>query len=154
MKLKTYISDEQDVLELRVAMKSTIRKAIFNTLVNEGFDYDTEVSVTLVDNERIKELNKEYRNKDSVTDVLSFPQYDDFDDAVIPTGFLPLGDIVISLEKAKEQGHALLHSVFHEVAFLCVHSTLHLLGYDHETSEEDEKEMIRKQKEIMEIMGY
>ena len=57
MKLKTYISDEQDVLELRVAMKSTIRKAIFNTLVNEGFDYDTEVSVTLVDNERIKECN-------------------------------------------------------------------------------------------------
>ena len=154
MTLKTYISDEQEVIDVRVAMKSTIRKAIFNTLVYEGFDYNTEVSVTLVDNERIRELNKEYRNKDSATDVLSFPQYDDFSDAMMPTGFLPLGDIVLSLERAKEQGHNLFHSIYHEVAFLCVHSTLHLLGYDHETTKEDEKEMFRKQKEIMEIMGY
>ena len=67
---------------------------------------------------------------------------------------IPLGDIVISLEKAARQGYDIGHSIYHEVAFLCVHSTLHLLGYDHETTKEEEKEMFRKQKEIMEIMGY
>ena len=67
---------------------------------------------------------------------------------------IPLGDIVISLERAAKQGYEIGHSIYHEVAFLCVHSTLHLLGYDHETSKADEKEMFRKQKEIMEIMGF
>jgi probable rRNA maturation factor len=67
---------------------------------------------------------------------------------------IPLGDIVISLERAAKQGYEIGHSIYHEVAFLCVHSTLHLLGYDHETSKADEKEMFAKQKEIMEIMGF
>ena len=67
---------------------------------------------------------------------------------------LPLGDIVISIERAAAQGYHLFHSLYHEVAFLTVHSTLHLLGYDHETSQEDEDEMFRKQKEIMEIIGF
>ena len=83
---------------------------------------------------------------------LSFPMYDDFDNIKEP--IVCLGDIVISLEKAYEQGHNLYHSVFHEIAFLSIHSTLHLLGYDHERSKEDEDEMIRKQKEIMEIIGF
>ncbi len=154
MTLNTYITNEQDTFEVRASMRAIVRKAIFNTLVYEGFEYDTEVSVTFVDNEQIKELNKSYRNKNSATDVLSFPQYDDFNDIVDPDAIVPLGDIVISLERAREQGYNLFHSVYHEVAFLCVHSTLHLLGYDHERSKEEEKEMIKKQKEIMEIMGF
>lgn len=154
MKLTTYIKDEQDIYEVRVAMKAIVRKAVFNTLVYEGFDKDCEVSVTFVDNEAIKELNKSYRNKNKETDVLSFPMFDDFNNISIGTDEIPLGDIVISLERAAKQGYEIGHSIYHEVAFLCVHSTLHLLGYDHETSKEDEKEMFRKQKEIMEIMGF
>ena len=153
MKLNTYFKDEQDKFELRVALKAISRKAIFNTLMYEGFDKDCEVSVTFTDNEQIKELNKQYRNKNSATDVLSFPMFDDFAN-VDMVNDLPLGDIVISLERAAKQGYEIGHSIYHEVAFLCVHSTLHLLGYDHETSKADEKEMFRKQKEIMEIMGF
>ena len=154
MTLTTYITDEQDIYEVRVAMKAIVRKAIFNTLVYEGFDSDAEVSVTFVDNERIKELNSSYRNKDSATDVLSFPLYDDFSEIIENECAVPIGDIVISLEKAARQGYDIGHSIYHEVAFLCVHSTLHLLGYDHETSKEDEEEMFQKQREIMEIIGF
>ena len=153
MRLNTFFKDEQDKFELRVALKAIARKAIFNTLVYEGFDKDCEVSVTFTDNEQIKELNKNYRNKNSATDVLSFPMFDDFTNIEMVND-IPLGDIVISLERAAKQGHEIGHSIYHEVAFLCVHSTLHLLGYDHETSKADEKEMFGKQKEIMEIMGF
>ena len=153
MRLNTFFKDEQDKFELRVALKAITRKAIFNTLVYEGFDKDCEVSVTFTDNEQIKELNKNYRNKNSATDVLSFPMFDDFTNVEMVND-IPLGDIVISLERAAKQGYEIGHSIYHEVAFLCVHSTLHLLGYDHETSKADEKEMFKKQKEIMEIMGF
>lgn len=153
MNLNVDFKNEQDIYEIRVAMKAIVRKAIFNTLVYEGFDCDTEVSVTFVDNAQIKELNAQYRNKDTATDVLSFPLYDDFS-SVSECELVPLGDIVISLERAAVQGYHLCHSIYHEVAFLTVHSTLHLLGYDHETSEEDEEDMFRRQKEIMEIIGF
>lgn len=153
MRLNTFFKDEQDKFELRVALKAIARKAIFNTLVYEGFDKDCEVSVTFTDNEQIKELNKNYRNKNTATDVLSFPMFDDFSNIEMVND-IPLGDIVISLERAAKQGYEIGHSIYHEVAFLCVHSTLHLLGYDHETSKADEKEMFRKQKEIMEMMGF
>ena len=145
MTLTTYITDEQDIYEVRVAMKAIVRKAIFNTLVYEGFDHDVEVSVTFTDNEQIKELNSQYRNKNTATDVLSFPLFENFGYA-FSFETLPLGDIVISLERARLQGHHLCHGIYREVAFLTVHSTLHLLGYDHETSKEDEEEMFRKQK--------
>lgn len=153
MNLNVDFKDDQEIYEVRVAMKAVVRKAIFNTLVYEGFDCDTEVSVTFVDNAQIKELNAQYRNKDSATDVLSFPLFDDFT-AIPELDVVPLGDIVISLERAAVQGYHLCHSLYHEVAFLTVHSTLHLLGYDHETSQEDEEDMFRRQKEIMEIIGY
>ena len=153
MNLTVDFKDEQEIFEIRVAMRAIVRKAIFNTLVYEGFDRDVEVSVTFTDNEQIKELNSQYRNKNTATDVLSFPLFDDFSQAK-EMDTVPLGDIVISLERAALQGHHLCHSLYHEVAFLTVHSTLHLLGYDHETSQEDEDEMFRKQKEIMEIIGF
>lgn len=153
MILTVDFKDEQDIIDVRLAMKSIVRKAIFNTLVYEGFDQDVEVSVTFTDNEQIRELNKQYRQKDSATDVLSFPMFEDITDTM-DINPLPLGDIVISLERASVQGHHLFHSIYREVAFLTVHSTLHLLGYDHETSEEDEADMFRRQKEIMEIIGF
>ena len=154
MILTVDFKDEQDFLEVRAAMRSCVRRAIFNTLAYEGFERDVEVSVTFTDNAKIKELNAQYRNKDCATDVLSFPMFDNFDDFDVLPAPIPLGDIVISLERAYLQGHHLFHSVYREVSFLTVHSVLHLLGYDHETSKEDEEEMFRKQKEIMEIIGY
>lgn len=153
MNLTVDFKNEQDIYEVRAAMRAVVRKAIFNTLVYEGFDKDVEVSVTFTDNEQIQVLNNQYRNKNTATDVLSFPMFEDLNNT-IELDTLPLGDIVISLERAAIQGHHLCHSIYHEVAFLTVHSTLHLLGYDHETSQEDEDEMFRKQKEIMEIIGF
>ena len=154
MRLNVEFNNEQNIYDIRVSMKAIIRKAIFNTLVYEGFDIDTEVSVTFTDNAQIKELNKQYRNKNTATDVLSFPMYDSLSDMNNEIAPVLLGDIVISLERAYIQGYHIGHSIYHELAFLAIHSTLHLLGYDHETSKEDEKDMFRRQKEIMEIIGF
>ena len=131
--------------------KLVIRKAIIAVLEYEKFQYDAEVSVTLCDNEYIKKLNGEFRNKDSVTDVLSFPIYDfNEEDCVCAPGMsVPLGDIVISMERAAEQAKEIGHGFLEEVAFLAVHSMLHLLGYDHERSPEDEEEQCARQRAIM-----
>ena len=154
MRLSVDFKNDQNEIEVRVALKAVVRKAIFNTLVYEGFDYDVELSVSFLNNEQIKELNKQYREKDCATDVLSFPMYSNVSEINEAFSPVPLGDIVISLERAYLQGHHLNHSFYQEVAFLTVHSVLHLLGYDHETSKEDEEDMFRRQKEIMEIIGF
>lgn len=137
-------------------MKSLIRRSILATLDYEGFEYDTEVSVTFCDNEYIKVLNNEYRNKDSATDVLSFPMYDidELESETNPDGSVSLGDIVISLERAAEQANELGHSLKREVAFLVIHSTLHLLGYDHELSKDDEEAQCLAQREIVETLEF
>ena len=111
---------------------------------------DGDISVILVDNEEIHKLNREHRNVDSPTDVLSFPANEGEMIAAIPDGFL--GDIIISLERAREQACEYGHSIVRETAFLTVHGTLHLLGYDH-MIETEEKEMFALQKEILEGMG-
>lgn len=126
----------------------------------ENCGFDAQISVTITDNENIRQMNKEFRNKDSATDVLSFPMLefdedgnafdDDFDfdgDEVV------LGDIVISAERAAEQAENYGHSFKREIAFLTVHSMLHLLGYDHVNSEEEEKVMFKKQDEILNILN-
>ncbi len=143
MKVTYYIENEQEKLEFIPEYEELVKIAVEGTLKYEGFDNDCEISVTFTDNENIRELNKEYRDIDRETDVLSFPM--DEDDM--------LGDIVISLEKAKEQAEEYGHSIEREISFLCVHSCLHLLGYDHETSEEDEREMFAKQEEILKQIG-
>ena len=137
--------------EVDYYFKTVIRRAVLATLEHEKFPYDAEVSVTLCDNSYIRQLNKRYRNKDKHTDVLSFPIYDngEFDMGECISGAM-LGDIVISLERASEQAEELGHSFLREVAFLTVHSTLHLLGYDHERTKEDDELQCRLQKEIIE----
>jgi probable rRNA maturation factor len=137
-------------------MKSLIRRAILATLDYEEFVYDTEVSVTFCDNEHIRKLNNEYRNKDSATDVLSFPMYeiDELEEQADLEGSVSLGDIVISLERAAEQAKELGHSLKREVAFLVIHSTLHLLGYDHELSKDDEEAQCLAQREIVEKLNF
>ena len=153
-RLKISFRKTNPSLETDYYFKTVIRRAILETLIHEGFPYDAEVSVTLCDNEYIRELNKEYRNKDSATDVLSFPLYEggEFDMSECISGAM-LGDIVISLERAAEQATELGNGFLREVAFLAIHSTLHLLGYDHELSDEDDADMRRRQSEIMGKMG-
>ena len=141
-----YITNEQDKIEYTPEFDELIKVAVEGTLEYEGVENNCEISVTFTDNENIRELNREYRDIDRETDVLSFPMEDEGDDVV-------LGDVVISLEKAKEQAEEYGHSLEREISFLCVHSCLHLLGYDHETGEEDEKEMFRRQEEILNKIG-
>lgn len=152
MKNKIYITNEQDKLEITAALRGLIRRAIGAALKYEGFPYDAEVSVTLVDNEGIRTLNAEYRNIDRATDVLSFPMYEggEIDEGDVLEGEpVSIGDIVLSLERAEEQAKEFGHSFEREVAFLCVHSVLHLLGYDHELGEEEEKDMFARQEAVL-----
>ena len=146
MKVTYYIENDQDKIEYSDDYEDLIKKAVECTLEYEGITGDREISVTFTDNEKIKILNKQFRNIDKETDVLSFPIDDEGEDVV-------LGDVVISLEKAEEQAKEYGHSLEREISFLCVHSCLHLLGYDHEKSEEDEKTMFAKQEEILEKIG-
>ncbi|MDX8364191.1 rRNA maturation RNase YbeY [Cytobacillus sp. IB215665] len=121
----------------------------------ENIDDGAELSITFVSNKRIQEINREYRNKDQPTDVISFAMEEMGEDEIEITGIeLPvvLGDIIISTTKAKEQAEEYGHSFERELAFLSVHGLLHLLGYDHET-EEEEVIMFTKQKEILEQYG-
>lgn len=115
---------------------------------------DVQVSVTIVNNKEIQQINKEYREIDQATDVLSFPLYEPDEDWMLEEGedVVALGDIVISMERANEQAIEYGHSLNREVGFLAVHGFLHLLGYDHETSEE-EQEMFGRQEEILDQIG-
>ena len=125
-----------------------------SALAEEEIDEDAEVSVTFVDNERIRELNAEFRGIDRETDVLSFPIGDDGGFEVNPDNdAIILGDIVVSLEKAKEQAEEYSHSFKRELAFLITHSLFHLLGYDHVDGGEEEKIMFAKQERVLERLG-
>ncbi len=137
------------------ALKMLVRRSIIESLKYEGFGNRAEVSVTFTDNEGIRELNSSFRKIDAPTDVLSFPltDFDGGDEPPTDEEIVPLGDIVISLERAKEQADEFGHSFEREVAFLCVHSMLHLLGYDHVDCEEDDREMRARQSAILEKMG-
>lgn len=120
---------------------------------------DTEMSVTLMDNKSIQAINREYRNKDVPTDVISFALEEEGEDEMTilfeeEDVYFPrnLGDIMISIEKAKEQAQEYGHSFDRELGFLAVHGFLHLNGYDH-MNEKDEKEMFGLQKEILDAYG-
>ncbi len=156
MKLRIYFENDQEKYKVSYNLKMLLREAIETTLDFEDFNAVCEVSVTFTDNEGIRELNKKFRNMDKPTDVLSFPLLDfegDCEEPPIDELISNLGDIVISLERAKEQADEFGHSFKREVAFLTVHSMLHLLGYDHEKGDEEDKEMRARQSEIMKIMG-
>ena len=136
--------------EISYELKLALRRAILATLDYEEFIYPAEVSVTLCSAEYIRELNKTYRGKDSETDVLSFPLYEDGDfDPIECSVAATLGDIVISIERAKEQAKEIGNTFLEEIAFLVIHSMLHLLGYDHERSPEDDEAQCNAQREII-----
>ncbi len=154
MKIITFLSNEQDKLDPPEDIEHLIEICTAAALEEEGIDDTAEVSVTLVDNEGIRELNREHRDIDRETDVLSFPLGDDDGYEVDPDNdAIMLGDIVISLEKAAAQAQEYGHSYRREVAFLITHSLFHLLGYDHVNSEEEEKEMFGKQEKVLDKLG-
>lgn len=126
-----------------------INSVIAESLKYEGISDNCEISVTIVDNKEIHSINLKHRGIDRPTDVLSFPLID-FDKETLPDDGtkIYLGDIIISIEKAAEQAKEYGHSLEREIGFLTAHSMLHLLGYDHMTSEE-EKIMFKKQEEIL-----
>lgn len=155
------IENQQNKIEIQDEINDVITKAIEESLNFEECDFSAQVSVTIVDNDEIKEINKEHRGIDKPTDVLSFPMLEfdeegnaiDCDFDMFEDGKVLLGDIVISAERANEQAKEFGHSFIREMAFLTVHSMLHLLGYDHVDDPEGEKKMFQKQKEILDIMG-
>ncbi len=136
-------------------LSKTIEKIVEDSLAYEGFAKPCEVSISIVDNEEIRKINQQFRGMDKATDVLSFPLLT-FAEGEIPDcnekEEVLLGDIIISLERAREQAEEYGHSLKREVAFLTAHSMLHLLGYDHMEAGE-EKEMFAKQKEILHKAG-
>lgn len=142
--MKIYIDNRQEKIELRDDIYDKIEEVSKTILMDELASKDYEISISFVDNEEIRALNREYRSIDKVTDVLSFPMDQDFD---IP-GIVLLGDIIISLERAKEQAKEFSHSFEREIFYLLVHSLYHLLGYDH-IEEQDEREMREKEKSMM-----
>ncbi|MDO4268283.1 MAG: rRNA maturation RNase YbeY [Eubacteriales bacterium] len=152
--------------KLEIDWERIIRQIIPAALDYEGCPYEAEISVILTDNDAIQEINRDYRQIDAPTDVLSFPMIDferesDFshveeaaEDYFNPeTGELVLGDIIISVEKVAEQAEKYGHSMERELAFLVAHSMLHLCGYDHMEDGERER-MEQKQSEILTKEGY
>lgn len=156
MNLTVYYENEQNAIPVTYKLKMLIRRAITETLAFEQYNNDVEVSVTLTDNENIQDLNLRFRGIDVPTDVLSFPLFDfegETDEPPVDEIQNMLGDIVLNLERTRAQAEEYGHSFEREAAFLTVHSMLHLLGYDHETSEEDDADMRDRQRKIMERMG-
>lgn len=153
-KVKVLIKNSQHKIKVPVGIRLLIRKCCTAVLTFEQFNDDAEVSVSFVDNEQIKELNQKYRNKDTSTDVLSFPMGEngvyDFNNE---TNAYILGDVVISLETAFKQAQIYGHSLEREIGFLTVHSMLHLLGYDHETGKLEALKMREKEEAILEKLG-
>lgn len=161
-----FIDNRQNKIEVTEELESTIKNVVECALTEENVTIPCEVSIIFIDNEQIKEINKETRNIDRVTDVLSFPMLEypkgkvfkevynnyKFHEADFDNESLVLGDIALSLEKAQEQGIEFNHSFLRETAYLTVHSILHLLGYDH--MEDEEKSVMRNREEkILESFG-
>ncbi|MBZ4225268.1 rRNA maturation RNase YbeY [Bacillus wiedmannii] len=147
-----FIDETEEVKEEYVNL---IREILEKAAQMEKIEDGAELSVTFVDNERIREINRDYRDKDQPTDVISFAMEEMGEGEMEIVGAeMPrmLGDLIISIPRAKEQAEEYRHSFDRELGFLALHGFLHLLGYDHMT-EEDEKEMFGRQKEILEAFG-
>ncbi len=154
MAVKVMIRNNQKKIKLPVGLRLLVRKCCQAVLVTENFDKPAEVSVSFVDNNEIRRLNRLYRDKDKPTDVLSFPLGENgVYDINNETGALLLGDVVISIETAIKQAKMYNHPLEREVGFLTVHSMLHLLGYDHETSPLEAERMHEKEEMVLERLG-
>ena len=153
-KIKVIITNKQKDVKIPTGLRMLIRRCCNAVLKLEEFPGSVEVSVTLVNDKQIKELNKIYRNTDRVTDVLSFPMGENGKYDTDPNnGAKILGDIVISMETAVEQAERFGHSLQREVGYLTAHSMLHLLGYDHEDNGLQRLRMREKEEKVMTLLG-
>ena len=145
------ITDEQEKIAIPTDWTGKINRVAEICLQEEEIDPKAEICLMFVDNEQIREMNSAYRDKDSATDVLSFPMYE-ADEAIEDEEEILLGDIVISLERAAEQAEEYGHSLEREVMYLLVHGLLHLAGYDH-MEDDEKKEMRRREEELLTVIG-
>lgn len=153
-KLKVIISNKQKEVRIPTGIRMLVRRCCHAVLDVEEFEGPAEVSVSFVDNEEIRKINKEHRNKDVETDVLSFPMGENGKyDINHETGAKILGDIVISVPKAVEQASTFGHSLEREIGYLTAHSMLHLLGYDHEDGGLERVHMREKEEFVMRELG-
>ncbi len=153
--VKVIISNDQKQVKIPSGIRLLIRRCCHAVLELENFTDPAEISVRFVDNTEIRRLNKEYRNIDKETDVLSFPMGENGKyDVNLDTGAKVLGDIVISVEKAFEQAKMYNHAIQREIGFLTVHSMLHLLGYDHEQGGLEEVKMREKEETVLTKIGW
>jgi len=157
MEHEIYFETEVEVSE---QLEPLLRKVITAALEAEGMEDACEISVLITDDEGIHQINLEQREVDRPTDVLSFPMFDlepgehpDEEDADPETGLIPLGDMVISLERATEQAGEFGHSVEREVCYLTVHSVLHMLGYDHMDEGPMKAQMRQREEAILGALG-
>ena len=153
-KIRVMIENKQKAVKIPTGLRMLVRRCCNAVLRMENFEGSAEISVTFVDNEQIHALNKQYRDKDMPTDVLSFPMGENgVYDIDHTTGAKILGDIVISMEKATEQAERYGHSLECEVGYLTAHSMLHLLGYDHEDGGIQRVRMREKEEQVMAELG-
>ena len=153
-KIKVIITNDQNTVKIPSGMRLLIRRCCNAVLLMEQFEDSAEISVRFVDNEQIRELNGEYRDIDRATDVLSFPLGENgVYDHNPSSGAALLGDIVISMQRAMEQAEEYGHSLDREVAFLTVHSMLHLLGYDHVNGGLEALRMREKEETVLTQLG-
>lgn len=153
-KIKVIISNDQKDVKIPTGVRMLVRRCCNAVLRQENFEGSAEISVTFVNNEQIHKLNLEHRNIDRETDVLSFPLGENgVYDINLDTGAKMLGDIVISIEKAVTQAEEYGHPLQREIAFLTVHSLLHLLGYDHEGGGLEAVRMREKEESVLTQLG-
>ena len=153
-KIRVIISNQQKAVKIPTGIRMLIRRCCHAVLQLEGFKDSAEISVSFVDNDQIQEMNRQYRNIDAPTDVLSFPMGENGNyDVNHETGAKILGDIVISVPKAMEQAKTYGHSFEREMVFLTAHSMLHLLGYDHEAGGLARVRMREKEEQVMRELG-
>lgn len=155
VKNNVIVTNSQTQVKIPTGLKLLIRRSCNAVLKDEGINFPVIISVTLIDNDEIRKLNNEYRGIDEITDVLSFPQYekDSIKDLSKSDHPVVLGDIVLSVEKASSQAAIFNHSFQREMAFLTVHSMLHLLGYDHEEGGLQEVFIREKEESILTQLG-
>ena len=144
-KIEIFKNVDEEIKELE-----TVEKVLYSAIEKEKLD-NVVFNLIIVDNKYIHELNKMYRNIDRETDVITFALEDE-DTIIIPDNERILGDIYISIDKAKSQAEEYGHSLLRELCFLAVHGFYHLLGYDHQTKEEEEI-MFGKQEEVLQEFG-
>ena len=151
----TLLIDNRTDFEITEEFEKLFNDVVKESLRYEEFDPECEVSLSIVSNDEIQEINKQFREIDAPTDVLSFPllTFEEGEQAdVNENNEIMLGDIIISIDKAKAQAEEYGHGLRRELAFLTAHSMLHLMGYDH-MEEEEQKEMFKKQDDILNNLG-